>query len=236
MSWFNLKELFSYEPSGTHANLGHIYDGIMMLVDVGAIFFLFLSLIATFFSKRFRWYIYIINILILLFVGLMALSTGERYLSIKKHQSEDKRDEIANGKIDTIWEIINNKKVPKTKINAISKEHYSRDVMIRIATLNLALYVKSPTEFKEYKNKAIEIYFNECPIFKELIGHVENIDEQIYMELLTDIKEHQERKTYDVFRSCLPRGKVEFVSKLLDENKTKAVAIILEHEIFFIDH
>jgi len=215
-----------YEPDGSHSNLSHISDAIVIFGAYVVIVYLILSLLVIWFSKRLRWYGYIPNILLIFALGIMAKDKFDSYSRAKQHDEKERRDTLTNKKIDKIWELIENKKEPIIEVDNLGKKNYSSDINIRISGLNLALYVESPTKFKEYKDKSIMIYSNKCPVFKELLRHIETIDEKIYLELLTELKEEKDR-----LHSCLPIYKADFIIKLIEEDKLKAVEMVLTYEI-----
>ena len=217
---------YKYVSDGTHANLGNAFNGLAILQDIGLIVPIVLSLLIIWLSKRLNWYVYLVNILLFFALGVMAIDKFDSYSRANQYEEEERRDTLATKKIDKIWELIENKKEPIIEVDNLGKKNYSSDINIRISGLNLALYVESPTKFKEYKDKSIMIYSNKCPVFKELLRHIETIDEKIYLELLTELKEEKDR-----LHSCLPIYKADFIIKLIEEYKLKAVEMVLTYEI-----
>ena len=101
-------KLSAYKPDGTHINLGHMFDGILILEAIGGIVLMFLSLYITWFAKRFQWYVYLVNSLLFFALGAMAIDKFDSYSSAKQYEERERVSILSTKKIDSKYWIVDN--------------------------------------------------------------------------------------------------------------------------------
>lgn len=94
--------MLTYVPSGIHASLVHIYDELFARIAFCVMFLYAIDIFLIWFSVRFRWYIELLNALVLIILVMVLMGMIFGYVSDKIEKQSEIKKELSVKKLDKV--------------------------------------------------------------------------------------------------------------------------------------
>jgi len=199
---------------------------------------LFSGLTLFFIWKAFtkRWFIYMVNVFIIVGGIFLLIGFTVDMINHYKYQRDEQIKQEILSSIDAVWADPMNRRLILQSIQKIqeSKKEIYAYMRIEHAGLYLSLYLQDKK--KENLEKSYQIFSNTCYMAKDVLEHYDSLDYREYQDLFLQIQ-NSNKESYEIdLLSCLPYEQREAVGikKLLEDKEFELVKILLNGSKFRI--